>query len=77
MACRVSMGTVGEAHAGGSAGSFLRLQLFNEEACLGNIVLASASSVQYTEDDSAYVLPIIDGAWSEAQWEQFCNQLSD
>ncbi len=66
----------GEEKAGGGAGSFLRLQFFTGDKSLGKIVLASPDTVQYADGDSTVVLPITEGAWSEAQWDAFLEQLT-
>lgn len=66
----------GEERAGGSAGSFLRLQFFAGDARLGEIILESPDIMQYADGNSMIVLPIVEGAWSASQWHVFLDQLS-
>lgn len=65
----------GDERVGGSAGSFLRLQFFDEKSHLGEIILVSPDNMQYADDSRMVVLPIVEGAWTESQWDVFLGQL--
>lgn len=65
----------GNERAGGSAGSFLRLQFFEGDSRLGEIILESPDNMQYADGNSMIVLPIVEGAWSASQWDEFLDQL--
>lgn len=67
----------GEERTGGSAGSFLRLQFFEGEVRLGEILLESPDTMQYADGNNIIVLPIVEGAWSATQWGEFLDQLTN
>jgi hypothetical protein len=66
--------TLGDPVSGGFAGSFLRVQFYSGTDKLGEITFAEENLLQSSMETSVVLIPVLAGAWTEAEWYSFLNK---